>query len=1326
MENIQEYNSNEQKKSEIAINYNELVEKFPMGAMLISEEMEIISCNKQLLNLFGVSTEKEYKNNLNNLYPEHQPNGGKSNKLAKEHFNIALEKGIHKFPWLSYNLNSEEIPVEIILNKIEAFNKKVVIVFFRDLRIEFMDASEGNQYGNYFLDKISNKTLINKIQELTNEWFWIFDLRSNKVQFVGKNINTKNAISGSTQEFTNDTLADVVYKDDLNLYYKLVKNMKEGIYEPLDIRYLQVDGNYRYYRTIYEPLNDENGKPIFLIGRGLDVHEQKMFEERSRIDLLTGTYNKVNSEHIINETLIKNKEESFALFIIDIDDFKKINDNLGHFFGDMILREMGEILREIFSENDVLGRLGGDEFVIFAKNLKNKEDIEEIAERILKTINKRYSSHREYRECSITVSMGIAKYPEAGLTYEELYKASDKALYQAKYKGKNIHIIYDESLVNSSMLNLTKVESAERMAEAYFDYDVISSIFEIIYSDNGEERAIDASLKYICEKYNADRCFILETFDYGNTYSNTFEWCKDGISKEKENLQNVSNEILNNLFISAKGGVIYSNNLQAIKKQDPAYELMEEQQIKAFLHVQVKKDDYIPFFIGLDDCTKVRIWTEKEINSLQYVAKIISLVTQREHLEGTVEALTEYGKVSAYITDSADDVVYISDIDTYEVLYLNRAALALLGYPEEKEWKGKLCYELLQGKKEPCDFCTNAILTDKDFYEWTFYNPIFEKTYLLKDKLIPMEGKLVRLEMATDVTKLTSLESEMKVKLEEEKLLLTCINMLHSGEGPEIAIGKILDIVGKFYKAERSYIFQITEDNQYLNNTYEWCNEGAEPFIDNLQKVPFEVAARWFEKFEEGEEFYINALDEDVDTNSEEYQILEAQGITSLIAAPLRDREGKALGFIGTDNPKINTDKIYLLRSISKFIGAFLDETELLEELSDLSYYDTLTEIKNRNSFRKSLDEISNEDIESLGVSYIDVDLSTINESKGMAEGDKVLKIVANHLKEIFDEDCYRVAGDEFVVLKKNISEENFEDNIKLLKSKIDEEEFDASVGFTWNKNYHEEQKEGENPQFKNYDQILSENLEKEIMDGKFVVYLQPQVNIEKRECNGAEALVRRKNAYGEIQTPIEFIPFYEKAGIISKIDIFVFETVCKTLKKWEEKGLKEEIPISVNCSRMTINVEGIVDVFTDLCEKYSIKKSSIIIEITETISASCDVVLSKTISNLSKAGFTISLDDFGSGYSNLAALKLSDYDEIKIDMSLTKDINENIKSKILTKMVLNLCSEMENLTSVAEGIENEEQYEVLKEMNCRVGQGYLFDKPMPIDEFTKKYIEKL
>ncbi len=885
---------------------------------------------------------------------------------------------------------------------------------------------------------------------------------------------------------------------------------------------------------------------------------------------------------------------------------------------------------------------------------------------------------------------------------------------------------------NIAKLNISLFDTIYNQINSDIDYKLIATIFSMLDKYVNSEEAINLALQYICLNYDADRCYIFESYDKGFTCSNTFEWARPTVEPQISNMINVGYEFYQEILSAAKNGIINIENVDKLQPNTYVYRMMKEQSIKSMLHFQIEQDNYIPFFLGLDDCHKSRKWTEKEIITLRYITKVVFMCLQSKKLLSEVEALTDYNQISAYISDSSEDIVYLSDIENYNILYLNRAALTILGNPPESEWKNQKCYQLLQGKSAPCEFCTNHLINDKEFYEWTYLNKIFNKTYLLKDKLIPMRGKLVRLESATDISQVISLEEELKAKLAEERMILSCIETLHAGKDPQTSINDLLKIVANYHDAERSYIFEEDENAPVINNTYEWCAEGISAQLNNLQGIPLTEVAKWYEHFEKAGEFYIDSVNDDLVIGSFEHEVLSAQQIVSLVAAPLHDENGNLNGFIGIDNPKANIKKTSLMRSVTKFVSNFLDDTKILDELHKLSYYDILTGLKNRHSYRRTLNDLNSMQISSLGVVYADIcSLRSLNDAKGTAYGDLMIQNLANYLSDIFGEDCYRVGGDEFVILKYNITEKEFENKINNLKEMLKQEyRFKVSLGFTWNKNLNSQIDDEYTYPHENFDiyggkyaAILAQNLDQEIANSKFAVYFQPQIDLQTEQIVGAEALIRRIDADGHIQVPLSFVPFYEKEGIISKIDIFVFQTVCQQLNQWQKQGFANKIKLSVNCSRQTVMEKEIVKKFVDIADFYQISKKQIIIEITETISSADDIILSQIISQFAAAGFSVSLDDFGSGYSNLSALKLTDFDELKLDMSLTCNLNSDKKSKILTKVALSLCSELENMVSVAEGIETADQCQTLKEMGCKVGQGYYFDKPMPIEMFCNKYI---
>lgn len=294
------------------------------------------------------------------------------------------------------------------------------------------------------------------------------------------------------------------------------------------------------------------------------------------------------------------------------------------------------------------------------------------------------------------------------------------------------------------------------------------------------------------------------------------------------------------------------------------------------------------------------------------------------------------------IVEALDDIVYVSDIVTYEMYYLNPAGQRLTGV---HDYKGQKCYKVIQGKDDPCEFCTNSCLRKDRFYIWEWDNKILKRHFILKDKLIPWRGKLARLEVAVDITNREFVSQAVREKLDFAENILACARALAEESDMEQATKRMLASVVDFYQADRAYLFEPETGTQQLwNNTYEWCREGVESEQGKLQKVPASVMERWINLFKENASVFIANLDDLRESDPQEWEILNAQGIRRLIATPIR-REGKLIGFLGVDNPRhcINDDA--LLRMLSLFVVNRFDQNkteERLGELLDLHYRDVL------------------------------------------------------------------------------------------------------------------------------------------------------------------------------------------------------------------------------------------------------------------------------------------------------------------------------------------------------------------------------------------------
>ncbi len=240
--------------------------------------------------------------------------------------------------------------------------------------------------------------------------------------------------------------------------------------------------------------------------------------------------------------------------------------------------------------------------------------------------------------------------------------------------------------------------------------------------------------------------------------------------------------------------------------------------------------------------------------------------------------------------------------------------------------------------------------------------------------------------------------------------------------------------------------------------------------------------------------------------------------------------------------------------------------------------------------------------------------------------------------------------------------------------------------------------------------------------NGEFLLYLQPKFDTNSNTIVGAEALTRWNYNFEKILTPNYFIPLFEENGFITELDYQVFENVCKFQRKLIDEG-NSPVIISVNVSRYQSDFNQYIKTIESIRQKYNISPSLIEIEITEGMYNDNLVSISQFMDDLHKKGYSVSMDDFGAGYSNLANLANLNFDIIKLDKSFCNNI-DNKKETIVLSFVMKLAKEL-NIKVLCEGVETQEYSDYLKSIGCTLIQGFLYDRPMPSVDFEKKYFEK-
>ncbi len=246
---------------------------------------------------------------------------------------------------------------------------------------------------------------------------------------------------------------------------------------------------------------------------------------------------------------------------------------------------------------------------------------------------------------------------------------------------------------------------------------------------------------------------------------------------------------------------------------------------------------------------------------------------------------------------------------------------------------------------------------------------------------------------------------------------------------------------------------------------------------------------------------------------------------------------------------------------------------------------------------------------------------------------------------------------------------------------------------------------------------FVESNMKLALENKEFNIYLQPKFSISGNNAVGYEALVRWIHPEKGMIPPCDFIPLFEENGFILKLDAFVWECACQVLRDWIDRGFKP-LPISVNVSRAHLKDDDFIKLLDSLLEKYDLPKTLLELEITESIEGEST---SRMAQLLKDHGYKLLMDDFGSGYSSLNTLKTTKFDVIKIDREFLTELMEDERGKKIISHTISMSRDV-GLGLIAEGVETGEQASFLSECGCDIAQGYLYAKPMTVQD-AEKYL---
>ena len=397
--------------------------------------------------------------------------------------------------------------------------------------------------------------------------------------------------------------------------------------------------------------------------------------------------------------------------------------------------------------------------------------------------------------------------------------------------------------------------------------------------------------------------------------------------------------------------------------------------------------------------------------------------------------------LSGLIASSLDDIVYVNDPETYEVLWINEICGS---HFSDADIASQKCYKLFQNFDAPCPFCPMNKLSHEKFYTWEHYNEKIGRYFRVKDKFIRYKGRTLHMEIATDITESVLEQKNIKNKLVAEQTLLQCVRTLLEEENFSTAVEKALLLAGRLYEADRCYVFEKKYDAagaDIVVNTHEWCAPGVTPQKDQLQNIPYAVFSPWMKVLGNSNNVIINDLEEIREVLPDLYTLHKSQDIQSLFIVPLHIN-GLLAGFIGVDNPRNSQHDLTLLHSLAYFIDNTISKTRMADELRTLGLRDPLTGLGNRNAYLIACKSFAEAPSPKVGVVFIDLNgLKHINDTYGHEKGDEFIegmsRIFARHFRS---SDIFRIGGDEFVFVCNNIREDIF-----LLKLKSMRKECEAA-----------------------------------------------------------------------------------------------------------------------------------------------------------------------------------------------------------------------------------------------------------------------------------------
>lgn len=520
---------------------------------------------------------------------------------------------------------------------------------------------------------------------------------------------------------------NVIHPDDIDEFHQYCNSMDCGEeYFQYDIRVLNNKKEYMWFRYEGRSVQDDEGNIKKVLGKtqNIDIEKKRLENliELTEKDPLTGVYNKMASKRRI-EMALKDADwkEKGAIYIIDIDDFKDINDMCGHLYGDVVLENFARRIKAEFAANSIIGRIGGDEFVIFISNIKELEELDYYARKIQSISQKQSKVSKptlnHIEKCS--VSIGIAISPKDGINYEELFEKADSALYYVKENGKAGYEVYRNDMEYEKIRKFTGKRKEKKkdliqsmlVSSPFVEKRIANFALEMINNAQNTESVIPVIFSEIGKYYNLGRIYIVQNNVWNDKCQVNYEWCNETVKEQKEKIEEMVRPDWNQYlsYFNSNGNFVIeeiekTTEIDICEKQKKFYQKAE---VKANLQCVLYNKEEFYGIVNFDKCDEIQSWSKLEITTLTAITKIIGVYLFQLEDKIALEDKIFYTKE---IIKNQKLSNYIVEKGTYKLLYVGE-------YTDKKFPNvviGKPCYQTLYKRDSPCDICPIQYIDEKE------------------------------------------------------------------------------------------------------------------------------------------------------------------------------------------------------------------------------------------------------------------------------------------------------------------------------------------------------------------------------------------------------------------------------------------------------------------------------------------------------------------------------------------------------------------------------------------------------------------------------------